>query len=287
MASLRSLLWSRRTRILLITILIAPILLYVYAFKVEPYWLEVSHYHIAASLSRPIKLAHLTDIHTSGFGRREQKMIALLASESPDLIVITGDSVSTSADYAGLREVLEKLQAPLGVWLVRGNHEDWWPIDDERNFYQSCGSKFLLNENARILEDCWLVGFDDQYGGTPAADRSFLGVPEGVYKIALFHSPMFIEKIAGRCDLALAGHTHGGQVRLPFWGALWVPPFSGQYISGWFERQGTRMYVNRGIGTSVLDVRILSRPEIAIITIGDDGSSALSRDIELNPSNSR
>jgi len=182
---------------------------------------------------------------------------------------------------------LGKLRAPLGVWVVRGNHECWWPVDDEKRFYESCGSKLLLNESARVLEDCWLVGFDDEYGGRPAENRAFLGVPENAYKIALFHSPMFIKRIAGRCDLALAGHTHGGQVRVPLWGPLWLPPFSGEYVSGWFERQGTRMYVNRGVGTSVLDVRVLSRPEIAIITIGDETSFARSRNSELNPTNSR
>ena len=241
----------------------------VYAFWIEPYWIEVTHYNVPARLSSPIKIAHLTDIHTSGLGRRERKMLELVAAERPDLIVLSGDSISITSDYPGLRDVLKHLHAPLGVWLVRGNHEDWWPIKNEVEFYESAGAKLLLNSNSEVRAGVWLVGLDDLYGGSPDVNKAFSGVPESAYRIALFHSPAFLERVAGRCDLALAGHTHGGQVRLPLIGPIWLPPFSGEFVRGWFERQRTRMYVSRGVGTSILDVRFLSRPEIAIITLND------------------
>jgi len=240
----------------------------VYAFWIEPYWIEVTHFRIAATLSSPVKIAHLTDIHTSGLGRRERRMIELIEAERPDLIVISGDSISTTSDYPGFRDVLAHLHAPLGIWVVRGNHEDWWPVGDEPALYESAGAKLLLNASEQVREGLWLVGFDDLFGGSPDANKAFAGVPESAYRIALFHSPAFFEQVAGRCDLALAGHTHGGQVRLPFIGPLWLPPFSGRFVRGWFDRSGTRMYVSRGVGTSILDVRFLSRPEIAIMTIG-------------------
>jgi predicted MPP superfamily phosphohydrolase len=239
-----------------------------YAFWIEPNWIEVTHHNVSAPLSRPVKIAHLTDIHTSGLGRRELKMLQLLEAEQPDLIVITGDSINVTADYPGLRDVLIRLHAPLGVWLVRGNHEDWWPVKNESEFYQSTGVKLLLNSSSRVRDDMWLVGFDDLFAGSPDLSKAFAGVPDAVYKIAMFHSPTYFDQVAGRCNLALAGHTHGGQVRLPLIGPLWLPPFSGEFVGGWFERQGTRLYVSRGVGTSVVDVRFLSRPEIAIITLG-------------------
>jgi len=195
-------------------------------------------------------------------------MLELIEAERPDLIVITGDSINIPSDYPGLRDVLTHLHAPLGVWLVRGNHEDWWPVKNELEFYESAGAKLLLNSSAQVREDLWLVGLDDLYGGSPNANKAFAGVPDSAYKIALFHSPMFFDQIADRCDVALAGHSHGGQVRLPFIGPVWLPPFSGQFVAGWFEQQGTRMFVSRGVGTSIVDVRFLSRPEIAIITVG-------------------
>jgi uncharacterized protein len=239
-----------------------------YSFWIEPYWIEVTHHSIPAQLGTPIKIAHLTDIHTSGIGRRERRMLQLVEAEQPDLIVITGDSINITSDYPGLRDVLTQLHAPLGVWVVRGNHEDWWPVKDEQEFYESAGANLLLNSSREVRAGVWIVGFDDLYGGSPDADRAFAGVPDSVYKIALFHSPTFFEKVAGRCDIALAGHTHGGQVRLPFIGPVWLPPFSGNFVKGWFEQRGTRMYVSRGVGTSIVDVRFLSRPEIAIVTVG-------------------
>jgi uncharacterized protein len=260
-------LWVRKWRLVFAFVLAAAPALGFYAFWIEPYWIDVTHHTISAPLSSTLKIAHLTDIHTSGLGRRERKMLDLIEAERPDLIVITGDSISITSDYPGLHDVLTHLHAPLGVWIVRGNHEDWWPVKNEREFYESAGAKLLLNASAEVREDVWLVGFDDLFGGSPDANKAFAGVPDSAYKIALFHSPMFFEQIAGRCDVALAGHSHGGQVRLPFIGPLWLPPFSGKFVRGWFEQEGTRMYVSRGVGTSILDVRFLSRPEIAIITV--------------------
>lgn len=240
----------------------------IYASAVEPYWFEVTHHTVAVPIDDPIKIAHLTDIHTSGMGSRERKMLAIVQSERPDLVVITGDSINITSDYPGFREVLEQLHAPLGVWVVRGNHEDWWPVTNERQFYESAGAEVLVNSSAEVREGIWLIGFDDLYGGSPRVDESFDGVPASAYKIALFHSPAFLEEVAGRCDLAIAGHSHGGQVKVPLLGPLWTPPFVGEYVEGWFEKRGTRMYVSRGVGTSVIDVRFWCRPEIAFITVG-------------------
>ena len=259
---------ARKKRLGFALVLAVALALGFYAFWIEPYWIEVTHYNIAAPLSSPLKIAHLTDLHTSGLGRRERRMLKLIEAERPDLVVITGDSINITSDYPGLRDLLTQLHAPLGVWLVRGNHEDWWPINDEEEFYESVGAKLLLNSGSEVRAGVWLVGFDDLYGGSPDENKAFAGVPESAYRITLFHSPTFFERVAGSCDLALAGHSHGGQVRLPFIGPLWLAPFSGKFVHGWFEHNGTRMHVSRGVGTSILDVRFLSRPEIAIITVG-------------------
>ena len=262
-------LWTRKGHLIsAVAIAIASLGVF-YAFWIEPYWIEVTHHSIRAPILTPLKIAHLTDIHTSGLGRRERKMIQFVDAEQPDLIVITGDSINVSSDYPGLRDVLTQLHAPLGVWVVRGNHEDWWPVKDEQEFYESTGSKLLLNSSRQVRDGVWLLGFDDLYGGKPDTERALAGVPESAFKIALFHSPPYLKTVAGRCGLALAGHTHGGQVRLPIIGPLWLPPFSDEFIGGWFEKKGTRMYVNRGVGTSIIDIRFLSRPEIAIITLGE------------------
>jgi predicted MPP superfamily phosphohydrolase len=258
--------WKRRLFLGVVTGLVAS--LAIYASWIEPYWIEVTHHHVAAPLSSPIRIAHLTDIHTYGLGRRERKLLQVMEAEQPDVIVLTGDSINITSDYPGLHDLLTRLHAPLGVWVVRGNHEDWWPVKNEQEFYESAGVKLLVNSSGEVRDGIWFVGLDDLYAGTPDLKKALAGVPESAYKIALFHSPIYFETQAGRSDLVLAGHSHGGQVQLPFIGPLYSPPFCGRFMEGWYELRGTKMYVSRGIGTSIVDVRFWCRPEIAIVTLG-------------------
>jgi len=105
--------------------------------------------------------------------------------------------------------------------------------------------------------------------GSPEIDPALDPAPANAAKLALFHSPEIFDAIASRVDIAFAGHTHGGQVRAPIVGAPWTPPGSGRFTAGWYsaEDAAARMYVSRGIGTSVLPVRFWCRPEVAIVTI--------------------
>ncbi len=274
------------------------------AFLIEPYWIEVTHHRVVAPVASPLKIAHLSDIHTSGLGRREKRMLALLDKEQPDLIAITGDSIYNghlfdtflrapvvplqASDssiprhlrekpyddrYAGCLQVLRRLHAPLGVWFVRGNWEHWRKIRDERRFSEAARVHFLQNAASQIAPGVWIIGLDDVVFGSPDLEAAFKEVPPTAYKIVLFHSPVYFETVAGRCDLVLAGHTHGGQVYLPFLTRLWLPTGCGEFLAGWYERQGSRMYVSRGIGVSTLNVRFLCRPELAIITLAPSGDS--------------
>ncbi|HSY58457.1 MAG TPA: metallophosphoesterase [Terriglobales bacterium] len=238
-----------------------------YGVLVEPYRIEVTHFDIQGAVASPLKIAHLSDLHTRGIGRREQRLLAVLDSEKPDVILITGDTVARKNRYDGPKELYTRLHAPLGVWVVRGNWENDSPLHHERAFYQDAGVHFLLNENAELRPDVWLIGLDDPYTGVAKLDVAMAGAPSDAYKIALFHSPAFFDRIAGHVNLCLAGHTHGGQVRLPFMNPLWLPRGSGRFLAGWYQENGSEMYVNRGLGWSLLPVRFLARPEITFITI--------------------
>lgn len=267
------------------------------AFLIEPDWIEVTHHRVVAPLSSPLKIAHLSDLHTYGLGRREQRMFALLAEEQPDVIVITGDSIFdggspsifTQLDpqpkragkpthnpefktfderYRRCGEVLRQLHAPLGVWLVKGNWEHYHRLRDERAYYKAAGIRFLLNSAAELCPGVWILGLDDAMVGSPDLLATLEGVPPDAFKIALFHAPAYFDRIAGQCNLALAGHTHGGQVYLPFLTPLWLPSGCGDFLAGWYAKQGSHMYVSRGLGTSMLSVRFLCRPELAFITVG-------------------
>jgi hypothetical protein len=233
---------------------------------VEPYAVELTSHAITARVSRPLTIVHLSDLHTSGYGLRERRIVELVGQARPDLIVVTGDVVD-SGMLEPAREVLGMLHAPLGVFVVRGNWENWKRPTGEREFYASLGITLLVNEGRLVRPDVWLAGLDDPMSGfadLPAAQR---GAPAGVLRIAIFHSPGFFDDASRGMDLAFAGHTHGGQVRLPLGGPLWVPPGSGRFVDGWYASGDARMLVSRGAGTSILPVRFFCPPEIARVDI--------------------
>lgn len=237
------------------------------AIWIEPNWLEITHHTLTVPIQRPLTIAHLTDLHIKGYGRREQAMVRALQHHQPDLIVITGDCVVPGGTPEDLQAVLEHLRAPRGVWAVRGNWEHWQPIPNERPFFEMVGVSLLVNEAAQVSEDLWLIGLDDALAGQPDWETAVKGVPAHGVRIALFHSPAYYDQVADHVTLALAGHSHGGQVRLPFYGPLWLPPGTGPYVAGWYHRGPSRLYVCRGIGTTILPIRFLCRPELALITL--------------------
>lgn len=257
-------------RILLALLLVAGS----YALFIEPYWIETTHSDMTGAVAVPLKIAHLTDIHTLGMGRRERGLLQILDAEKPDAIVITGDSIGQwvgaygrNGDYAKARTLYQLLHAPLGVWFARGNWENAKPLANEQAFYQNVGVHLLVNSGAQLRPDVWIAGIDDPRSGNPRVSDALAGAPPGAYTILLFHSPAYFGRVEGRVNLVLAGHTHGGQVRLPLVPPIWLPGGSWPYVEGWYEGKGSKMYVSRGLGTSILPIRFLCRPEVSFVTV--------------------
>lgn len=256
--------WFRSLTVVLVVLAIAA---GIDSLFIEPFRIEVTHFDIQAPLAAPLKIVQLADVHTHGMGRNERKAMQIFAEEKPDLIVVVGDCLGNGAgNYEMCKQFYQKLHAPLGVWVVRGNWENDRPVHRERMFYAESGVHILVNANASPRPDFSLVGLDD-ISGKPRLDAALSGVRPGVYRIALFHSPGYFDQIAGRVNLCITGHTHGGQVRLPFVPPLWLPKGCGRFVEGWYEEEGTRMYVNRGLGMSNLPIRFLCRPEITFFTL--------------------
>src|SRR6476646_3068158 len=111
-------------RIIFVALAVIAVALATDAFFIEPYNIETTHTVLTGGVQSPLKIAELTDLHTTKFGRLEKKVVALLNDEKPDVIVITGDTVGRHGDYRDIRPMLQELHAPLGVWLVRGNWEN-------------------------------------------------------------------------------------------------------------------------------------------------------------------
>lgn len=246
--------------------LLGPAVLLLYAFFIEPYSLELTRHALAGEVVHPLKIAHLTDLHSQGFGAREREVVAMVEAAAPDLIVVTGDIVDAGS-LEPSRELFLRLRAPLGVWVVRGNAEGARPVGDEVAFYKSVGAHLLDNQGVSVREDVWLVGLADATTGHPDLSVALAGAPAAAFKVVLFHSPGHFPEVAGRFHLGLAGHTHGGQVRLPGVAALWVPAGAQPYVQGWYTKNRSKLYVSRGIGTTIVPARFLSRPEVPMIEI--------------------
>jgi predicted MPP superfamily phosphohydrolase len=263
-------------------ILVLTQLLLIYAWIIEPNWIEVtSHEAWFKNLPKEFNglvVAHLSDLHIRTYGARERRVVARLAESKPGMIVITGDLTLEGSDPATIGQfltALRDLKPAFGIWSVLGNYDHWHPLapskDSIRQFYNDAGAALLVNEGGRIgrgLDTLSLIGVDDPFSGYANLGASLRGMQRTPFAVLLTHSPeIFMKADLIKFDLVLAGHTHGGQVRLPGLGALWLPAGSEPFESGWFYGQYARMYVTRGIGTSILPIRLFCRPELALIML--------------------
>ena len=245
-----------------------------WAHFVEPRRLEVTHHtHLLGEGTPPITLLHLSDLHFITDDRSAYKLVEKLQALPCDLVVLTGDLVHRGADLTRVSHLLRELPHPrMGIFTSVGNWDRW------------CGAPFpqwlamLEDAHIEVLLNRWvslpapgrsiaLVGLDDPLSGDP--DLSVLqGIPPSYQRLVLCHTPGFFPSIAATgAHLVLSGHTHGGQIRLPFTRSVWMPAGSGPFDQGWFDARGCHLFVNRGIGMSVAPVRFLCRPEAALIRV--------------------
>lgn len=225
-----------------------------------------------------LTVVHISDLHY-GFGQfRSEDSLAqitrLISSLDPDLIVFTGDLLDRSADPAITDTLpLEGLKAPLGVYAVLGNHDHYFGKEKIVCFLADSGVEVLVNRSVRVEKGgrhFWLIGLDDPLTGDPNLARAMAPIPPGDCKILLVHAPDFAPRAArGGIQLQLSGHSHGGQIRLPGVGALYCPPLGREYPLGLHQVPGSRtlVYTNRGLGTTVLPLRLFCPPEVTLLTL--------------------
>jgi predicted MPP superfamily phosphohydrolase len=213
-----------------------------------------------------VKVIQISDLHTKGLGRIEEKFLTVINNEKPEYVFITGDIATPGGTNTGYENLLKKIKAKNKVFYIPGNWEDWEPIPDLQNILKRNGIINLTNKTIKLDENLWLVGFADAPTGNP--DLKILdNIPKNSKIISIFHSPIFFNEVSNLIDFAFVGHTHGGQIRLPFLGAIALPPGSENFDQGWFLKNRAKMYVNRGIGTSIVPLRFLCRPEISVFEI--------------------
>jgi predicted MPP superfamily phosphohydrolase len=227
-----------------------------------------------------LKIAVLADIHAGSAFIDDKKLRVIVERTNnlqPDLIVILGDYMSgRGAESEDIQPevfapILKNLHARLGVYSVLGNH-DWW-------YNGSKVSASLEQNGIHVLEDqvvelklegrsLWLVGLADLWTRPQHIESTIAKVPQGETVIALTHNPDIFPRLPQRVPLLLAGHTHGGQVQLPFIGSVIQPSDYGQhYVEGHVFENNHHLFVTTGIGTSIVPVRFNVPPEIVLLTL--------------------
>ena len=250
----------------------AGVLCVLYAWQVEPYWLETTHAQAPTAKlppgAKPIRIRHISDLHCDPKVRLEDKLPDIVAGLRPDLIVFTGDSINSREGLSNFRRCMGRLAKLAPTFAVKGN---WFPNIDA---FEGTGAAELNGQTVELE----IGGAKIRIAGI-AYDRSSsaAGVldklnADDAFTIFLYHKPDLIYDVSrADVDLCLAGHTHGGQVALPFYGAMiTLSKYGKRFEAGLYRVGGTSMYVNRGIGMEggrAPRIRFLARPEVTLIEI--------------------
>jgi hypothetical protein len=265
----------------------------VYAGAIEPQGLVVTRYGLtprAWPAGQKLTITVIADLHAGGPDMQLPHVRAVIDTANAlhsDLIVLLGDFVAWyKFPYARVADPLwaaelKRLKAPLGIWAILGNHDWWHDLDGVRRALAGVDIPLLEND-AMLLGEAgqkfWLAGIGDQLA-YPLGHGRFLGVddlPWTMRKIKtddpvvlLVHEPDIFPHVPDRVALTLAGHTHGGQVRVPLVWPLFVPSkFGARYAYGHVVESGRHLVVSGGLGTSIIPARLGVPPEIVHITLG-------------------
>jgi len=230
-------------------------------------------------------IALLSDFHYDPYFSVHplRSSISMVNGLRPDLIALTGDFVTelfhankanrarAAAAAEPCAQLLRQMQAPYGLWAVLGNHDVVTDPNRVINALRAVGIQVLGNQSVPIEGTgtrFWLAGVDDVLENRSDLNAALSKVPANEPVLLLAHEPDFADYVAGfPVDLQLSGHSHGGQVRIPFVRPLWLPPLAKKYIWGLYKIGGLTLYTNPGLGTVGLPVRMNCPPEITLLTL--------------------
>jgi predicted MPP superfamily phosphohydrolase len=249
-----------RRKFLKLGALAVPAALGIDARFVEPTALRVRQLQLNANGN--CRFVHFTDFHHKGNVRYAAEVVRTINALAPEFVCFTGDIVEQRRFADEALGFIRQIKAP--VYGCPGNHEYSSGISfrDCEATFAGTGGAWLMDRNLVLPQrDLEIVGM----GIVGLKDVPPL---QASRRLLLMHYPRVADHLGDRhFDLILAGHSHGGQVRLPFWGALIVPRGVGRYDLGYYKTAGGPLYVNAGIGTYRLPFRFNCRPEITLITI--------------------
>lgn len=258
-----------------------------YAYFIEPNSLEIENQTIRLDCLKkdlPDKFVQISDLHFTAETKeaRISQIYEAIKTQNPAAVFIIGDLVSDDTGMEKAAELIGKIAANYQTFVIFGNW-DYWALDykvgEFKTRLEATGAKVLVNEAASIVSDgetLNILGIKDPY--TSGELKDDLEKAEGKIsddnkfcRILLAHSPNIIKEAADKnIDLVLVGHTHGGQVYIPFLTKYIIPakrPAGQGFVKGFYKVDNTEMYINRGIGISILPFRFLVPPEVTVFAL--------------------
>lgn len=223
------------------------------------------------------RIVQISDLHNTAFGRNQWALVDRITELAPDMVVITGDIVdSNHTDIDVATDLVGQIVGLCPVYYVTGNHEYWLDESDRRRLFEEmeqAGAVLLFNEAVTVNasgKTFDLIGLDDNSLTDGTLKTLLSECNSETLNIVLAHEPHYIEKYAATdADLVLCGHAHGGQFILPLIGPV-VAPDQGifpQYTSGAYRMDDMTMFVSRGLGNSIIPVRLFNCPEVVCIDL--------------------
>ena len=264
-------------------LMVVGILIGFYSAYVEPHLLRVKQYDMKFEqvAGNPIAVVQFSDTHVGDFFTTEdlKKVVDKINEQQADLVLFTGDLMDNAAEYDGsideIATILSKIKATNGKYAVFGNRD--YGGGAER-FYEdlmeSAGFEVLVN-SSRTLEvkgtTISLFGADDALIGYYNSNKTMQGISNDHLNLLLIHEPDLISDfLSYPIDLATAGHSHGGQVYIPFYGPLLTTALAEDYVRGLYDfgnNRKTLLYVNTGIGNTKVPFRLFNVPQISVFKL--------------------
>ncbi len=252
-----------------ITFLIIFLTLGIWGFLVEPYLMTVKKIKIKDESLKGLKIVFATDFHYKPYEKfRLVRDVKKINKQNADIILLGGDFLNghekgKSMDSKLIASEFGKLKSKYGVYAIFGNHDVW---QDAAGVYENFTKNniTILKNTSKKAGEVYIAGVEDIQTQNPDIKKALKNTKTPT--ILLTHSPDIIYKVPKSVNLTLAGHLHGGQVRIPFHGAVVAPSIYGtKFAYGMYNVDNRKLFVSKGIGTSVIPVRFFCLPEIVVI----------------------
>jgi predicted MPP superfamily phosphohydrolase len=240
---------------------LAPISAFGDSRWLEPQWVKTTHLRLTGKPAH--RFVQFSDLHHKGDRAYSESVVKQINALSPEFVCFTGDLIEEAKFLPEALEILSGIKAPM--YGIPGNHDYWSnaPFEPIAKCFAATGGAWL-EDAERVIAN----GKINLAGVARMSPSRTLPAPKpGMKNILLIHYPAWAKAFEAKFDLVLAGHSHGGQVRIPFYGAVMLPFLVDEYDLGLFQTKAGPLYVNAGIGWFPYPIRFNCRPEITVIEI--------------------